>query len=505
MATLTSVIRLTSSTRPLRAVVAEEAVAEEVVAAEAEAGGRWRNGAGALVANPENVTFNVAPNTPATQTVTLTYSSDLTGAPSFQTALSLGAATWLSVSPGSGTMTQIASTSIPHVSTATLTITADPTQLTPGSSYTGTITYIAAGINVDTTTVTINVAKTATTTQLSVAPQSLSFIYHDGDLKPPAAQNLSISSTPVGAAFSASVATATGGNWLSVPAAGGTTPGSVPVSVNVTNLTFGLYSGTVTISSGSSSVKVPVTVNYLPASNVVITPGGVVPIYSSSTSIQPGSWISIFGTGLADAPATWNGNFPTSLGGVSVTVDGIPGYLWYVSPTQINLQAPDDTATGTVNVVVTNSHGSFTSTVTLAPASPSFNLLDGTHAAGVIVTPDGSGAYGGGTYDLVGPTGGFSFNTRPVKPGEVIELLGVGFGPTNPAVPAGQLYTGAASTVNPVRITIGGMPAIVSFAGITEAGLYQFNLTVPNAARRPAAQATVNGVQTQLGPVVTIQ
>ena len=63
-------------------------------------------------------------------------------------------------------------------------------------------------------------------------------------------------------------------------------------------------------------------------------------------------------------------------------MDGKPGYLWYVSPTQINLQAPDDTATGTVNVVVTNSQGSFTSTVTLAPASPSFNLLDGTHAAG---------------------------------------------------------------------------------------------------------------------------
>ena len=99
---------------------------------------------------------------------------------------------------------------------------------------------------------------------------------------------------------------------------------------------------------------------------------------------------------------------------------------------------------------------------------------------GVILTPDGSGAYGGGTYDLVGPTGGFSFNTRPVKPGEVIELFGVGFGPTNPAVPAGQLYTGqGAPTVNPVTITIGGVPAIVSFAGITEAGLYQFNLTIP--------------------------
>ena len=37
----------------------------------------------------------------------------------------------------------------------------------------------------------------------------------------------------------------------------------------------------------------------------------------------------------------------------------------YVSPGQINPQAPDDTATGTVRVVVTTSVGSATSTVAL--------------------------------------------------------------------------------------------------------------------------------------------
>jgi len=348
----------------------------------------------------------------------------------------------------------------------------------------------------------------ANSANFTVAPKSLSFTYRQGDANPPGAQSLSVSSTTAGLTFSASASTASGGNWLSVPTASGTTPGSVPVSVNITNLTFGLYSGTVKISSGASSVSVPVTLNYLPASSVVITPGGVVPIYSTSTSIQAGSWISIYGSNLADASVTWNGDFPTSLGGVSVTVDGKLGYLWLVSPTQINLQAPDDTASGPVNVVVTNSHGSFTSTVTLVPISPSFNLLDSTHAAGVILTPDGSGAYqaGGVYYDLLGPSGAFSFNTRPVKAGEVIELFGVGFGPTNPAVPAGQAFTGAAPTVYPVTITIGGVSANVSFAGLTEAGLYQFNVTVPSAASGDQPlQATVNGVQTLPGPVVTIQ
>ncbi len=115
-----------------------------------------------------------------------------------------------------------------------------------------------------------------------------------------------------------------------------------------------------------------------------ISVGGVVPVYSTATTIQPGEWVSMYGTNLGPVPSvTWNGNFPTSLGGTSVTIDGKSAYLWYVSATQINLQAPDDTATGSVNVVVTTANGSATSTVTLAPVSPSFSLLDGKHVAGI--------------------------------------------------------------------------------------------------------------------------
>ena len=101
----------------------------------------------------------------------------------------------------------------------------------------------------------------------------------------------------------------------------------------------------------------------------------------------------------------------------------------------------------------------------------------------------------------------YSFATRPVKPGEILILHGVGFGPTTPHVPAGQLFAGAATTNSPVTITIGGLTANVAFAGITEAGLYQFNLTVPanTGSGDQALQAIVNGARTPLGPVVTVQ
>jgi uncharacterized protein (TIGR03437 family) len=245
-----------------------------------------------------------------------------------------------------------------------------------------------------------------------------------------------------------------------------------------------------------------------PGAAPAISHGGVVPVYSPVSTIQPGSWVSIYGSDLASTTALWNGDFPTSLGGTSVTIDGKPAYLWYVSPTQINLQVPDDTATGTVDVVVTTGSGTAASTVTLAPYGPSLSLLgDGRHVAGEILTPNGTGAYGGGTYDLGGPSNTFSYNTRPVKAGETLVLFGVGFGPTTPHVPAGQVFTAAAPTTSPVTITIGGVPALVGFSGITEAGLYQINLTVPQGTGSgdQALVATVNGVQTPLSPVVSVQ
>jgi uncharacterized protein (TIGR03437 family) len=234
---------------------------------------------------------------------------------------------------------------------------------------------------------------------------------------------------------------------------------------------------------------------------VSITQGGIVPIYSSATTIQPGEWVSIFGNNLASAPATWNNNFPTMLGGTTVTIDGKSAYLWYVSPMQINLQAPDDGVTGSVNVVVTTASGSATSTVTLGQFGPSFSVLDGKHVAGIIVRADGS-------YDILGPTGtSLGYSTVAAEAGDSVELYGVGFGPTSPSVPAGQVFSSTAPTTNAVTLTIGGTTVLPSFAGLSSAGLYQINVTIPagiGTGDQPLV-ATVSGVQTQTGVLISLQ
>jgi uncharacterized protein (TIGR03437 family) len=271
---------------------------------------------------------------------------------------------------------------------------------------------------------------------------------------------------------------------------------------------------------GTGTASVTPTDVYL--ANLVLTPGasnsggptitnnGVVPVYSTATTIQPTSWISIYGTNLATATSLWTGNFPTTLGGASVMVNGKSGYLYYSSPTQINLQAPSDTATGSVSVVVTNSSGSATSTVTLAQFGPSFSLLDATHVAGIILRSDGSGSNGAGvnSYDIVGPTGtSLGYKTVAAKAGDSLVLFGVGFGATNPVVPAGQAYSGAAATTNTVNLLINGKSATPAFSGLTSAGLYQFNLTVPAGLGTGDVplQAMVGGVMTPAGVVVSLR
>ncbi len=275
-------------------------------------------------------------------------------------------------------------------------------------------------------------------------------------------------------------------------------------------------SGTLTLTTQPSQIDTPFSYTRTGSGTGTLTPqiptiatSGIVPIYSAVPTIQAGEWVSIFGTGFSGSATVWKGDFPTSLGGASVTIDGKPAYLWYVSPTQINLQVPDDSQTGTVSVAVKTANGTFTSTVTLAAAAPSFSLLDSRHVTGIILRGDGSGSYGGGTYDILGPTGSsLGYATVAAKPGDVVELFAVGLGTTNPTVPPGQAFTGSAPTVGAIQILINNVSVTPSFAGLSGAGLYQINLVIPpglGTGDVSLLAVTTSGAQTQPGVVIALQ
>jgi uncharacterized protein (TIGR03437 family) len=207
--------------------------------------------------------------------------------------------------------------------------------------------------------------------------------------------------------------------------------------------------------------------------------------------IAPASWMTIQGSNLSATTRIWTtadfsgGNLPTELDGVSVTVNGKPAYVYYISPSQINVLAPDDTATGPVPVQVTTSQG--TSNIVTATESGLSSALfvysvQGRNYA-VAVRPDGT---------LLGPS-------TPSKPGDYIVLFGTGFGPTTPLTAAVSLNPPAPLGAQNNVVLVGGYQCPVQSATLISPGLYQLNvLLMPNYAPTPTKAQDVS-VSVQIG------
>ena len=74
-------------------------------------------------------------------------------------------------------------------------------------------------------------------------------------------------------------------------------------------------------------------------------------------------------------------------------------------------------------------------------------------------------------------------------------------------MPPGQAFAGSAPTVNPVTLLINNAKVTPSYAGLTSAGLYQINVTIPAASGSGdlSLAATVGGAQTQPSTVISLQ
>jgi uncharacterized protein (TIGR03437 family) len=216
-----------------------------------------------------------------------------------------------------------------------------------------------------------------------------------------------------------------------------------------------------------------------PAGQTAPTISGVVNGASFQSGFSPGSWVTIAGANLATTSRTWTaaevatGALPTQLDGVNVTINGKASYVYYISPTQLDVQAPSDTAAGPVVVQLTNASGAATFTGQMLYAQPAFFLWGGKYP--VATRTD---------YSYVAPTGLFAgVATVPAKPGDTLILWGTGFGPTTPATAAGQVVKGAPVLANPVSVTIGGLAATIYGVALSpgSVGLYQIALQVPVA------------------------
>ncbi len=203
-----------------------------------------------------------------------------------------------------------------------------------------------------------------------------------------------------------------------------------------------------------------------------------------TNSVAPGEFVTIFGLGLSSSTlGAQTLPLPQTLGQTSVTVNGRPAPLLYVSSTQINLLVPFATIESYATFQVSNNHTLSNSvTVYTSPTAPGVFTLTGlngvNYTAGI-----GPAAVTHLDYSLVTPT-------NPAVAGEILVLYLTGLGAVTPPV-----EDGAAGPSNPPSTAIESASigvdifdsagvdttANVSFAGLAPffAGVNQINFTVP--------------------------
>jgi hypothetical protein len=115
---------------------------------------------------------------------------------------------------------------------------------------------------------------------LTLSPPSLTFSYTLGGTAP-IAQNVTVGSSGTAVDYTVTASTTSGGSWLAVTPASGTTSGMTSVSVHPSGLASGTYTGTVSVAStgaGNSPKTLPVTMNIASTTGTVTitaTSGGL--------------------------------------------------------------------------------------------------------------------------------------------------------------------------------------------------------------------------------------
>jgi uncharacterized protein (TIGR03437 family) len=215
----------------------------------------------------------------------------------------------------------------------------------------------------------------------------------------------------------------------------------------------------------------------LPSNYPKIAGGGVVSAASFVASAARGGLASIFGSNMGNGANT------------TVYVNGFPAPVFFASPGQFNVQIPwEVTGMGTFSMIVNGTPSNALSAGVIT-YSPDVFVVSAAQAA--ITHADGS---------LVSAA-------SPAAANETVVVYATGLGPVSGPMVTGQPASSTSlqrTTPQQATAAIGGVPATVSFSGLTPGftGLYQVNVQVPaNAAPNSLITIYVGG---QSGPAVPL-
>jgi uncharacterized protein (TIGR03437 family) len=251
--------------------------------------------------------------------------------------------------------------------------------------------------------------------------------------------------------------------WLTVFPVSGTGPALVNLVAAAPGLANGLYTTTLVFQSVNTTpqfVNVPVT--FTIGASTAIGIGGVLNAASSKSAYAPGMILSVYATyGTNLAPSTLAAStlpLPLTLAGVSATVNGIPAPLWAISPSQLNIQIPYETATGTALLAVNNNGQVATYPFTVSPSAPGLYTQNQAGSGPISFNPSGNR--------------GQIYTLYVNGAGEVSPPVATGAGPAGTQVPVPLLA---------VSVTVGGVPTTLNYVGLPSwsAATLQVNFMVP--------------------------
>jgi len=409
-----------------------------------------------VTASSLSFTTDVGGNPPAQS---FTVSNAGTGGLSWTASVSTATGgNWLAIAPASG------------ASGTSVQVTVSSAALAVGA-YSGTITITSSspGISNSTVTIPVSLLVRSTVPTIAVTPASLTFSAPPGGAAPPAQ---TVSLVNAGASvlnWTATVTTASGGNWLMVTPLAGAAPSTLTVSIDNSRLGLGRFTGSILLQAiGAADVTIPV--EFTTGTPKIDSNGIVNAAHLAGVGVSPGGLISIFGSNLSSAarPAPPIPYLPDELGGTSVKVGTFKARLLYVSPTQINAQVPVELTDQTTPVKVSVG-GLETDAVTMKvlPYDPGLFTFDG--------VPAGPAAALKADYTAVS-------SASPAQKGTVIMLFGTGFGPVSPSVGSGQPGKDSLNlTVQTPAVLFGDRPGKVLYSGLAPGlvGVYQVNVEVP--------------------------
>ncbi|MEO7145109.1 MAG: hypothetical protein ABI165_16550, partial [Bryobacteraceae bacterium] len=350
----------------------------------------------------------------------------------------------------------------------------NPAGLAPGN-YQGSVTITSPGMGSAQVLVYLVVAGLPPPqTPLTATPANLSLTAPVGQSQSEVFYVAGPGGLPV--EFTAAATTSDGGTWLTLESAmPAVTPGGIVVEA-AANLAQGVYHGGILLTWGNGSLTVPVTFQVTPFLGSPPTMAAIVNSASGTpAAVAPGEIITIDGTALGTAPTGFTldgyGNVATKLNGTEVLVNGTPAPLIYASAYQLNFIVPYETGSSGVAAIqaIWNGIQSASWGALLAASAPAIFTSAATGVGqGAVLNQDSS---------VNGPS-------NAAARGTVIQIFGTGAGQTTPASATGGV-TGSRGGVfsQPVSVTIGGVSAVVQYAGPAPgevAGVLQVNAVAPS-------------------------